>query len=262
MATFKKNILLLFLNCFVLFLHAQEGTRSAKNNSDDAVRKIMIIPFEPKLYMSDIDIKINKQTKWKFEQIRENFRKQLNAQLKLKLQSIAPVVSFYSDSVKRAKDLSYIYKSTNLSYDLISDTNQGQVPLVLEKGIKNGQLAVEVNTDKKFMNTKIAEPKLLDYLITKYKTDYFVFINQLDIKNDPDSYDLATDIYQREITVHYTIIGKAGKNISAGIATSRFSSKENEPKKIVSDNFSQIAIYIAGKLSAGIKSGVTTTQKK
>lgn len=262
MTAFKKNILLFLLTIFVLFSSAQEGTRTAKNNPDDAVRKIMIIPFEPKLYMSDIDMKINKQTKWKFEQIRENFRKQLNAQLKLKLQSIAPVVSFYSDSVKRAKDLAYIYQSTNLSYDLISDPNQGHVPLVQEKGIKNGQLAVEVNTDKKFMNTKIAEPKLLDYLITKYKTDYFVFINQLDIKNDPDSYDLATDIYQREITVHYSIIDKEGKNISAGIATSRFSSKENEPKKIVSENFSPIATYIAGKLTAGIKAGVATTQKK
>ncbi|MDP1746331.1 MAG: hypothetical protein Q8L90_12180, partial [Bacteroidota bacterium] len=119
MADFKKNIILLFLNFIVLFSMAQEGTRTTKTNPADATRKIMIVPFDPKLYMSDVDMKINQQTKWKFPQIRENFRQQLNAQLKLKLQSISPVVSFYSDSAKMAKDLSYIYKSTNLSYDLI-----------------------------------------------------------------------------------------------------------------------------------------------
>ncbi len=262
MAAFIKNILSFFLSFLALYSLAQEGTRTAKNNPADTVRKIMLIPFEPKLYMSDIDMKINKQTKWNFEQIRENFRKQLNAQLKLKLQSIAPVISFYSDSAKRANDLLYIYKSTNLSYDLIANPNEAKVPATQQKGIKNGQIEVEVNTDKKFMNIKISEPKLLDYLNTKYKTDYFVFINQLDIKNDLESYDIATDIYQREITVHYSILEKTGKNISAGIATSHFSSKENEPKKIVSDNFSPIATYIAEKLRTSIKPEVSTTLKK
>lgn len=237
----------------MLFSLAQESTRTAKNNTTDAVGKIMIIPFDPKLYMSDIDSKINQQTKWNFGQIRENFRKQLNVQLKLKLQSIAPVVSFYSDSVKMAKDLSYIYKSTNLSYDLISNPNAIKNPSGKQNGIKNGQLAVEINMDKKFMNTKINDEKLLGYLTTKYKTDYFVFINQLDIKNNMDTYDLATDTYLRETTVHYSIIDKTGKNISAGVATSQFSSKENDPKKIVSKNFSPIANYIAEKLAVTLK---------
>ncbi len=261
MTALKKNIFFIFLFFYVFSSFSQEGTRTAKKNSSEAVRKIMIVPFDPKLYMSEIDFKINQQTKWNFAQIRENFRKQLNTQLKLKLQSIAPVVSFYSDSTKTAKDLAYIYVSTDLSYDLIEKKEEVKIPSTPQKGIKNGQLVVEVNTDKKFMNRKITDPKLLDYLTTKYKTDYFVFINQLDIKNDPDSYDLATDVYQREITVHYSIFDKNGKNISAGVATSHFSSKENEPKKIVSNNFSSIAAYITEKLSAAIKSEIATTQK-
>jgi len=112
------------------------------------------------------------------------------------------------------------------------------------------------------MNTKISEPKLLNYLTTKYKTDYFVFINQLDIKNNMDSYDLVTDTYQREITVHYSILDKTGKNLSAGVATSTFSSKENEPKKIVADSFSPIASYIAENLKASIKAEASTSSKK
>lgn len=262
MPDFKKNIILASLLFFVLFSRAQEGTRTTKGSSAYDAPKIMIIPFDPKLYMSDIDMKINQQTKWKFEQIRENFRQQLNGQLKLKLQSISPVVSFYTDSAKMAKDLSYIYKSTNLSYDLVTNPTGVKVPPTSQNGIKNGQLAVEVSMDKKFMNTKINDEKLLSYLNTKYKADYFVFINQLDIKNNMDTYDLATDIYQREISVHYSIFDKTGKNISAGIAGSSFSSKENEPKKIVSQNFSPIAAYITAKLDLALKPVVKPAPKK
>lgn len=262
MTDFKKVFILFYFILHVLSSSAQEGTRTAKKIPADTVRKIMIIPFDPKLYMSDVDMKINQLTKWKFEQIRENFRQQLNAQLKLKLQSIAPVISFYSDSTKMAKDLLYIYKSTNLSYDLISNPNDTKTQPTEHNGIKNGQLAVEISTDKKFMNARISEPKLLNYLTTKYKTDYFVFINELDIKNNPDSYDLATDTYQRDVTVHYSILDKTGKNISAGIAISHFSSKENEPKKIVALNFSPISQYIAAKLTATLKQELTSAQKK
>jgi hypothetical protein len=248
-----KLVILISFLFFVFFSYSQVGTRISKKTTINPVGKIMLIPFEPKLYMSDIDRKINEETKWHFEQIRENFRHQLEIQLKLKLQSTAPVVSFYSDSIKTWKDLSYIYKSTSLSFDLISDPNGTKTKPAETSGIKNGQVEVEINTDKKFMNLKIDDSKLLDYLNKKYKTDYFVFINQLDIKNEVDSYDIATDTYQRDVTVHYSIYNKMGKNILAGISTSHFNSKENDPEKIILHNFSPIASDIAAKFTTIVK---------
>jgi hypothetical protein len=222
----KHFIPFIFLNVLVLFSFAQEGTRTTQTKAPDVVGKILIVPFEPKLYMSEIDQKVNQQTNWKFEKIREHFRQQLNEQLKLKLKSIAPVVSFYSDSAKMAKDLLYLYKSTALTYDLLSaQGTKAKIGAQKQEAIKNGQLAVEANTDKKFMNVKATDVEAFDYFNKKYKTNYFVFINQLDIVNDPDSYDLTTDMYQRNVTVHYSILDNTGKNILAGIATSHFSSK-------------------------------------
>ena len=248
----KYNLLFLFIaNCAVSF--SQEGTRTTNSEPTSSRGKIMIIPFEPKLYMSDIDQKINHETKWDFETIRENFRHQLDAQLKLKFQSISPVVSFYSDSAKMWKDLEYTYKSTNIAYDLVEKPTEATAINKKQNGIKNGEIAVEMNNDIKFMNTKITNKELLSYLSKKYAADYFIFINELDIKNDMNSYDIAQDIYQREIAVHYSILDKTGKTISAGIATSRFSSKENAPKKIVAQNFSSVSTYITAKFSAIVK---------
>ncbi|MCX6295066.1 MAG: hypothetical protein NTX97_03195 [Bacteroidetes bacterium] len=250
MIALTKNFLFLLFVTFCSLSYAQEGTRKTEATGKTVSGKVCIIPFEPKLYMSEIDQKINQQTKWNWETIRENFRHQLDTQLKLKFQSTSTVVSFYADSAKMSKDLEYVYNSTTLAYDLISKPTEATTASKTPKGIVNGQVAVEENNDKKFMNTKLSNTEVLTFLNKKYLSEYFVFINELDIKNDINSYDINTDTYQREVTVHYSIIDKSGKTINAGVATSRFSSKENNPKKIVTLCFSPIATYIFAKYTA------------
>ena len=95
--------------------------------------------------------------------------------------------------------------------------------------------------------------EVLNYLNKKYKAEYFLFINQLDIKNDKDSYNITTNTYLRRVEVHYTILDRNGKQIDAGIASSSFSSKENNPKKIVALSFSPAATYIATKFIGVVK---------
>lgn len=250
MISTKKYFSFLFFIALCTFSFAQEGTRTNTTPGKSLTGKICIVPFEPKLYMSEIDQKINQQTKWDWESIRENFRRQLNDQLKLKLESTYSVLSFYADSAKMSKDLEYTYKSTDLAYDLVSNPSDAKTPGKTKTGISNGQIVVEQNNDKKFMNTKLTNAEVLEYLNKKYLSEYFIFINELDIKNNLDSYDVNTDTYQRDVTVHYSILDKTGKTISAGIATSKFSSKENNPKKIVAQCFSPIATYIAAKFTA------------
>jgi len=250
MISVKKQVFFLLFVSFCSLSFAQEGTRNTEKPGKTVSGKVCLVPFEPKLYMSEIDQKINQQTKWNWETIRENFRHELDAQLKLKLQSTYTVLSFYADSAKMAKDLDYTYNSTGLSYDPVGKPTDAKAATTNKSGISNGQIVVEQNSDKKFMNTKLSNAEVLPYLNKKYLSEYFIFINQLDIKNDMDSYDINTDTYQREITVHYSILDITGKTINAGIATSRFSSKENNPKKIVAQCFSPIASYIATKFTA------------
>ena len=250
MISIKKYFLLFIFISFSAISFAQEGTRNTETPGKTVSGKICIVPFEPKLYMSEIDKKIYEQTKWNWESIRENFRYQLDAQLKLKLQSTFSVLSFYADSAKMSKDLDYVYNSTGLSYDIVGKPTEATTASKTKTGISNGQITVEQNSDKKFMNTKLTNVEVLSYINKKYASEYFVFINQLDIKNDMNSYDINTDTYQREVTVHYSILDITGKTINAGIATSRFSSKENNPKKIVAQCFSPIATYIAAKFTA------------
>ncbi len=203
--------------------------------------------------MSDVDKKINEQTKWNFNQIRENFRHQLDKQLQLKFKTSASVVSFYTDSAKMSKDLLYVYAGTNISFDPLDKPRSFNSAPEKKVGIKDGQLAVEVSTEKKFTNIVLNDNQTLTYLNKKYQADYFVFVNQLDIKNDPSTYNITTDTYLRKIDIHYTILDKTGKLIIAGIASSTFSSKENNPKKIVALAFSPATAYIVTKFMAVVR---------
>jgi hypothetical protein len=249
----NKNILSALFVVVSFLCFGQEGVRNGAEKKE-LTGKIMIVPFEPKMYMSDIDQKVNAVTKWNSASIIENFRHQLDNQLKLKFQSVlSPVLTFYADSAKTSKDLDFIYKSTSISFDLVDKPSDPTVAAVKKQnGVKNGQIVVEVSNTKKFSNIKFNTTDLISYLNKKYQCEYFVFINELDINTIAESYDIASDSYQREVTVHYTIVDKTSKLIAAGAATSRFNSKVNEPKKIVSQTFSLIATYLATKFSLAI----------
>jgi hypothetical protein len=239
---------------FSLSVAAQDGTRNTSTTPENAIGKIMIVPFEPKLYLSEIDKKINAQTKWDFNQIRENFRHQLDKHLQLKFSNYSSVISFYTDSAKMSKDLKYVYGATSISFDPLDKPNSiNSLPAAKTSGIKDGQVAVEMSSEKKFTNIILNDRQALLYLNKKYQAAYFVFVNQLDIKNDADSYNITTNSYQRRLDVHYTILDKNGKLIAAGIASSVFSSKENNPKKIVASSFSPAADYIATKFMSVVK---------
>lgn len=108
--------------------------------------KVMIIPFEPKMYMSQIDHKINAETKLTQKQIKEVFRKGINDELSGVLKKNFEVLDLLKDTTKYKKDLFAIYKSLTYSYDKVPDQNNYKA-LVTEKDkknqtIKNGQLIV------------------------------------------------------------------------------------------------------------------------
>ena len=262
--------LVFFLIIVFQGLYSQTSTRNPSNelSTDKEVKnpvvnhKVLIVPFDPKLFMCEISKSINKETGMNFEQIRNTFRSGLDFSILVQLKSSYSTVSLLADTSKTKKDLQYIYESIGYKYDLVPeapDTNKKMLSSILPKkkkekdeakpGIKDGQIEVEMNNDKRFMNAKISNPELLGYLNKKYGTDVFLFVNQLDIKNVMDDvYDINSDRFVREITVHYTAFDLSGKELNSGIAVDRFASNINNPKTIVNDHFSVTSKTISDNL--------------
>jgi hypothetical protein len=160
------------------------------------------------------------------------------------------------DTVKYRKDIEGIYEYLAYDYLKVPDQNNYKPPRKEkeEKKIEKGQLAVETNNEKRFMNARITNPKVVPLLYGKYKTDLFVFINQLDIRagGSPDPVNGAGS-GARRISVHYTVYSYDAKEINSGVAEAEFPQNVNNPKKIIEKYFPLIANTITQRISKGIR---------
>ncbi len=243
----------------VLSLNAQNtlNQKGSEKAPPPGKHKIMLIPFEPRLYMSEVDYAINKETKLTGKQIKAIFRDGINEQLykSLKLQHL--VIDMMDDTVKTKKDLGEIYQHLVLEYMKVPDQKNYKPPVKekQEQIIKNGQVVDETNTDARFMNAKIKNATLVPYLYAKYKCDIFVFINELDIKSSASSSNgdpLATTDGFRKLVVHYTVYTYDAKEINSGIAETQFPVAINDPKKIVNSYFSKLAQIITERINLAL----------
>jgi len=226
--------------------------------------KIMVIPFEPKLYMSQIDHKINAETKFTQKEIKEAFRVGINAELAKALKQKYEVLDLLKDTAKYKKDVLAIYKSITFDYEKVPDQSNYKVP-VQEKGknvtIKNGQVLVESNADARFMNAKVTSPGLIPGLYAKHKTDLFLFINQLDIiSNQLATGDMGTSA-ERVITLHYTVFTVDAKEINSGTCSIKFPANVNTPAKIISGYVSKLGTEITRRIALALTK-IETAPKK
>ena len=110
------------------------------------------------------------------------------------------------------------------------------------------------DNEKRFMNAKITNATLVPYLYGKYKSDVFVFVNQLDIKasNSGGPADVAAASGFRKIILHYTVYTYDAKEINSGVAEIEFPANINNPTKIINTYLSKIAQTIAQRVNLAL----------
>ena len=238
-----------------------QNTTIGENKSYDSrdaaaaasANKVLIIPFDEKLYLSEIDKKINETTNLSFEEIRNEFRKGIDFSLWAELKHHYNVYALLQDSAGNQEDMQFTYASIGWDYKQVGGGEEKEQATVQE-----GQLAVPVDYKERFMNAEISNEELLPYLTKKYGSKIFLFVNQLDILKDPTSYDPVQDLYFRKIRVHYTVMNEKGETITAGIASTQFNSNINHPQQIINSYFG----IIAKQISEEITKALSAKQKK
>lgn len=251
------NIVLLIVFCCTAAL-GQNTTLNTKGGSAREAtnnHRVMLIPFEPKLYMSEIDRAINAETGLTAKQIKAKFRDGLNEQLYKAFKTAKyGVVDLLDDTVKYRKDLEGIYQHLSYNYQKVPDQNNYKAPEKEkeEKKIEKGQLNVETNGEARFMNAKLTNAKVVPLLYARHKTDLFVFVNQLDLISAGAPNQFAASSPNRKIAVHYTVYTYDAKEINSGIAELEFEPELNNPKKIVDKYFSAIATTLVQRVNKAL----------
>jgi LysM repeat protein len=231
---------------------------------NNAVKRILIIPFDPYLYFSDADMEIAKQSKMEHTKIRQAFRRRLNALLEPQgYETIHLLGGRIKDSLT---DLNRIYKNVSYNYqDALYNPNAQVQRTQMEDGqLKEADKThVEKSTndplgnsraslakdESKYYGVKISEPNFFPYFNSKYQIDYYIFVNQFEVKtNYATCLDRTTKNYERNFITHFSIFDNTGKQISGNRIKIHYESNENNIQKILTANMQKVANMIIGEL--------------
>jgi hypothetical protein len=250
---FKKILSALIFSFFLSPLFAQDNPVMQHPLSDPArdtaYKKILLIPYNPMMHLSDADQDIAEYSGQNQQQIRAKLRYGLTKHVSAELMKVYQVQSMASNVLTDNEgELDMIYGSLNYKEDTIfpvahpiKDTTQNKSFFAKKKSAKVAEIH-----DLKYMNIKLSHPELLQRLSEKYGTDLFLFLNQFDIvTNYSDCLDLANKIYKRQLKVHYSVFDVSGKLLYGDVAVVDFPSNSNDVDNIMEKNFPKLAEYIA-----------------
>jgi len=256
-----------FLLLFAIIAFFKTAVTAQETKADFA--KVMIIPFDPNLYFSDSDDALSKQNNKTIKEIRTLFRYGLNTNVDVKILTRYSTRPLLTDTIKTAReDLNLIYRDITYFKDKSMVTEEMKRKIAEEEHEKKGvsftkkdaeseaqgtsKLTNHVTTQE-YMNVKF-NPEMLHYLQKKYGTDIFVFINQFElVTNYEHCLDRATNTFERDIKVHFSIFDASGKQLAGDVAIAHFSSNTNDLTEIMRNNFPIISEYLAGNLPNNAK---------
>ncbi len=247
----------------VLFCGSIKAQHSTLRFTDQAInlsqKSVLVVPFENKMYLSDINKALAEHNNLSSDQIIARFTAAIDQSIYYAFQEKCKVSSFYGikDSTV-VEDLSYVYDNLDLEYELVSNTEDKskaeQLKAKLKKKedntyqkgqINNGQVITTRDIRERYIKTIIKDQQMLDSMHFKFDNDYFLFVNQLDIKNDySDMIAVQQGSFDRIIHLHYTLYSKDGNILTTGISKTSFSNRENDINKIITNNFPILAQYI------------------
>ena len=220
--------------------------------------KILIIPFEEKLFYCDIMRDLTEANQMSKQEIFHRFRNEAQLSLKTALKDSMDAASFHSSDSLKHDELVNIYEV--LGYDFLP------VPVVEEKGengkkkkvqepapkrevgVRNGEVIAERQVVERYMSAKLKSPKVLRQLHSTYGFNRFIFINQMDVKMDLSDPETAFIDPKRVVAIHYTIMDKDGKQISGGLASADFLGTESRLSYIIGSTFYKLSAEVLDKL--------------
>lgn len=226
-------------------------------------KQVLVIPFDPYLYFSDADDEIAARSNMPRNKIREVFRRRMNALLNADgYETIHLVGGRSKDSIS---DLNKIYGSVTYNYQQAISNPSSRYVTQKEVAVSKNKSWIAKQKDKvtgtedakyelpqdnaKYFGVIVRNPDFYNYFSAKYSIDYYIFINQFEVKtNYENCLDRAALNYERTFTTHFSIFDANGKQIAGNSFKTHYESNSNYVYKIVSDNIPKITDRILSEL--------------
>lgn len=253
-----KYLILLLLSLLmhnILFAQTKEKKVAPPSTAFVKPTKTMlIIPFDTKLYLSEVDRIVGPTSKKKPEELRNYFRNNLTAMLFAELQRnfiSKSILQSATTQMENSQDDNLIFKSLSYKYeDPTKYENEKSPKPNKEKtktlGMLNGQIVAQAESIEGKYYKALPEKALFNYLQPKYEADYILFISLFEFKNQltDDNFDKNSNQPYRSLRVHYTLYDKTGVYVCGNFVEAKVPVSENKADMIVKTYFSQIVDHI------------------
>ncbi len=263
----RFSVLLLFL--FPGLLHAQTDMFGDEkvNKTDQEVyaegaeekAKILIIPFEEKLFYCDIMRDLTTVNQLTQLQIYDRLRNEIQLSLKAALKDSMETATFLNTDSITDQDLINIYAVLGYKFVPVPAKEEvdekGKVKKEKKKpepkkevGIRDGQVVAERQVVDRYMSAHLKNHEVLNQFYTNYGINKFLFINQMDVKMDLTDPEMAFVDPKRVVAIHYSVLDKDGHPIGGGLASAQFPGTESRMNYIIGSTLYKLSATVVGSL--------------
>ena len=244
---------------------------------------VMVVPFNPYFYFSDADAEIAKGSNIHMNDVRYKFRNRLNSLIepngfethyllgRNQKDSLTELNKIFSSVDYSYQDILYkegweeenrmeptkeeLKTSQKLKGKLKNTVKKTQQPKQEENVSTQHKMAATnsrshlAKDDSKYYGVLVKDTALFSYFNSIYKVDYYVFINQFEIKTHYDHcLDRTRGDYERTFTVHFSIFDAHGKLVAGNKYKMKYNSGTNDIQQIMLDNLQPMTDFIESQL--------------
>jgi|GEM_PF-3919522 len=225
-----KQFLLFSFLVIALRIHAQDDTRGQTTESADFSR-ILVIPFESKMLLSDINRKLGSQYNLTLDQIRVLFRSESNAAIRKAACSSLRLTLLSPTDTDNSMEMAGFFGAAAYKQEVMKG-REAHVPEYEKTVMNEGEIQAVVEYGHKYMALAPNDSVRWQTMAAKHACDRILVITQMDIKNTtrPESADPATGYLLRW---HFEFFDSRLNKLSGG-AVSRW--MPLDPKVDLMDN--------------------------
>ena len=243
---------------FILFLLLPLSSMAQAELDSTEKTKVLIIPFEEKLFYCDIMRDLTEVNQLSKQEIYHRFRNEAQLSLKAALKDSMETASFHSSDSLKHDELVNIYEV--LGYDFLpvpvveeqgengKKKNGQSAASKREVGVREGHVVAERQVVERYMSAKLKSPEVLQQLHSTYGFNRFIFINQMDVKMDLSDPENAFIDPKRVVAFHYSIMDKDGKAINGGLASEQFAGTESRLNHIIGSTLYRLSATVVGSM--------------
>ncbi|HOZ29905.1 MAG TPA: hypothetical protein PLL66_03220 [Bacteroidales bacterium] len=273
----KKIAFILLITILTFSANALKSQEYLDFNTSngEGQKRILLVPFDPRIYYNDATAIIAEKEGETHDEIMEYFRYQLNLQLYDAMMDSCVIISLFSDNTRQDKeDIDGLYSI--ISYELVQAMPNALEDAEKEKKgyfarkredkeqqrrkdeiaqyntkIVDGEIVGKRQpTNDMYLNIVFHQPEVLTEIANRRDVDYFLFINQFDIKgNYGDPYLSGNSKSERTIKVHFSIYNSQGKLVHGSFGENKMPFDLADKQEIASLYFPEVIRQIVNNIN-------------